>query len=66
MPFPQFGCSSTYYYKIEAKNCELKNGHGYDTASSVGLFAMQIQGATTIFAVNLKRILKLLSKNEQE
>lgn len=47
-------------YKIEAKNSELKNRHGYDTASSSGLLGMQIQGATAIFAVNLKRILKLL------
>ncbi|MDD1505989.1 IS5/IS1182 family transposase, partial [Lysinibacillus sp. CNPSo 3705] len=46
-------------YKIEAKNSELKNGHGYDTASTVGLFGMEIQGA-----VNLKRILKLLNENE--
>ncbi len=33
-------------YKVEAKNSELKNGHGYDTASSTGLFGMEIQGAT--------------------
>jgi transposase len=31
-------------YKIEAKNSELKHGHGYDTASSAGLFGMEIQG----------------------
>jgi IS5 family transposase len=49
-------------YKIEAKNSELKNKHGYDQASAAGLFGMQIQGATTIFAVNLKRILKLLNE----
>lgn len=51
-------------YKIEAKNSELKHGHGYDTASSAGLFGMEIQGATTIFAVNLKRILTLLKEKE--
>lgn len=51
-------------YKVEAKNSELKNGHGYDTASSTGLFGMEIQGATTIFAVNLKRILTLLNEKE--
>jgi hypothetical protein len=49
-------------YKIEAKNSELKHGHGYDTASSAGLFGMEIQGATTIFAVNLKRIITLLKE----
>ena len=51
-------------YKIEAKNSELKIRHGYKTAKSAGLFGMEIQGATTIFAVNLKRILKLLNEKE--
>jgi transposase len=46
-------------YKIEAKNSELKHRHGYDVASSSGLLGMQMQGALAIFAVNLKRILKL-------
>ena len=48
-------------YKIEAKNSELKHRHGYDVASSSGLSGMQMQGALTIFAVNLKRILTLTS-----
>jgi transposase len=47
-------------YKIEAKNSELKHRHGYDEASSAGLIGMEIQGATAIFAVNLKRILTLI------
>lgn len=47
-------------YKIEAKNSELKHGHGYDVATSSGLLGMQLQGAMAIFAVNLKRILKLV------
>jgi len=47
-------------YKIEAKNSELKHGHGYDVASGRGLFGMQLQGAFTIFAVNMKRIFTLL------
>lgn len=51
-------------YKIEAKNSEIKNPHGYKTAKSAGLFGMEIQGATTIFAVNLKRIMKLLNEKE--
>lgn len=46
-------------YKIEAKNSELKNVHGYDRAISYGINNMQMQGALAIFAVNLKRILKL-------
>jgi hypothetical protein len=47
-------------YKIEAKDSELKHSHGYDVASSSGLVGMQLQGAVAIFAVNLKRILKLI------
>jgi transposase len=47
-------------YKIEAKNSELKNVHGYDSALSYGIINMQMQGAIAIFAVNLKRILKLM------
>ncbi|MCL6458903.1 MAG: IS1182 family transposase [Gorillibacterium sp.] len=46
-------------YKIEAKNSELKHRHGYDIALSSGLLGMQLQGAMAIFAVNLKRILRL-------
>lgn len=48
-------------YKIEAKNSELKNAHGYNRASSYGITNMQMQGAIAIFAVNLKRIIKLSS-----
>lgn len=51
-------------YKIEAKNSELKNPHGYNTAQTAGLFGMGVQAATTIFAVNLKRILKLVNEKE--
>lgn len=46
-------------YKIEAKNSELKNVHGYGRANAYGLENMQMQGALAIFTVNLKRILKL-------
>ncbi|MGL9730580.1 IS1182 family transposase [Enterococcus sp. DIV0756] len=46
-------------YMIEAKNDELKNRHGYNVSQANGLLGMDIQGATTIFAVNLKRIIKL-------
>ncbi len=47
-------------YKIEAKNSELKHRHGYDVASSSGLNGMEMQGAMAVFAVNLKRIIKLI------
>ena len=46
-------------YKIEAKNAELKNNYNYDKATSCGKNGMTIQGATTIFLANLKRIIKL-------
>ncbi|MBU3114871.1 transposase, partial [Clostridium lacusfryxellense] len=48
-------------YMIEAKNSELKHRHGYDVAISSGLISMQMQGALSIFTVNLKRIIKLKS-----
>lgn len=51
-------------YKIEAKNSELKHRHGYDVATSAGLFGMQMQGAMAIFTVNLKRILTLMKEVE--
>jgi len=44
------------------KNSELKQRHGYDIVSSSSLVCMELQGAITIFAVNLKRILKLIDK----
>ncbi len=49
-------------YKIEAKNSELKHRHGYDVASASGLLGMRLQGATTIFAVNIKRIIALMKR----
>lgn len=49
-------------YKIEAKNSELKHRHGYDVASLSGLIGMEMQGAMAIFAVNLKRIIKLMGE----
>lgn len=48
-------------YKIEAKNSELKNVHGYGRATSYGIENMQMQGALAIFTVNLKRIIRLIS-----
>ncbi|TVX97049.1 IS1182 family transposase [Paenibacillus cremeus] len=54
-----FKAKSKERYKIEAKNSELKHRHGYDVATSSGLIGMQLQGAMAIFAVNLKRILRI-------
>lgn len=49
-------------YKIEAKNSDLKNNLGYDRAESYGIGCMALQGAVTIYASNLKRIVRLLGE----
>lgn len=54
-----FKTKAKHRYKIEAKNSELKNVHGYGRAKSYGISNMQMQGAIAIFTVNLKRIIKL-------
>lgn len=53
--------SIRHRYKIEAKNSELKNVHGYDRAIAYGIENMEMQGALAIFTVNLKRIIKLMN-----
>lgn len=58
----EFKALSKERYKIEAKNSELKNVLGYDRADSYGLYAMQMQGAITMFAANVKRIVKLINE----
>ena len=60
----EFKSKSKSRYKIEAKNSELKHRHGYDVATSAGLFGMQIQKAMAIFTVNLKRIRTLMKESE--
>lgn len=55
---------SSKRYKIEAKNGELKNRHGYGEAYGTGVQSMRIQGASTIFIANLKRIVKLTSRKD--
>lgn len=49
-------------YKIEAKNGEMKHSHGFASADSHDLFGMNLQAATAIFAVNIKRIIKELAQ----
>ncbi len=46
-------------YKIEAKNGELKKCYGYDKANACGKLGITIQGASTLFLANIKRIIKL-------
>lgn len=52
-------------YKIEAKNAELKSNYGYDKANACGKIGITIQGATTLFLVNMKRIIKLKAKKSE-
>ena len=52
-------------YKIEPKNSELKNIHGYDTANVCGKTGMTIQGGSTLFLVNMKRIIKLKKEKKE-
>ncbi|MDY4762213.1 transposase, partial [Streptococcus thoraltensis] len=53
---------SKHRYKIEAKNAELKHRHGLDVARASGLFNMELQAATTIFVINMKRIVALINQ----
>ena len=52
-------------YKIEAKNSELKSNFGYDTANACGKNGITIQGASALFLVNIKRIIKLKKEKAQ-
>ena len=52
-------------YKIEAKNSELKSNFGYDTANACGKNGITIQGASALFLVNMKRIIKLKKERVQ-
>ena len=58
----RFKMLSRERYKIEAKNSELKNVLGYDRALSYGLSCMEMQGAMTIFAANIRRIVKMMAE----
>ena len=51
-------------YKIEAKNSELKQNFGYDKANATGKVGITIQGASALFLVNMKRIIKLKAEKE--
>lgn len=53
-------------YKIEAKNSELKNAHGYGRSVGNGLYETKIQGACVIFVTNLKRITTLMNENKKK
>lgn len=52
-------------YKIEAKNAELKNNYNYGNANACGKIGITIQGATTLFLTNMKRIIKLLEEKNK-
>ena len=47
-------------YKIEAKNAELKQPHGFKTCKFVGILVIKCQAYLTAFVVNSKRIVKFI------
>ena len=51
--------------RIEHKNAELKIHHGMTRARYRGLLGMQIQACLTAFAVNAKRMVKLLEQEKR-
>lgn len=51
--------------RIEHKNAELKRHHGMIRARYRGLFGMMIQAFLTAFAVNVKRMIKLLNEEKR-
>ena len=53
-------------YKIEAKNAELKNEHGYAHTVYTGQHGMTLQAGVSIFVVNLKRILNLKNAKSEK
>lgn len=58
----QMAFQETAYFKEKSKHrykIEAKNAHGFGRAVSYGITNMQIQETMAIFAVNLKRIIKL-------
>lgn len=55
----------SHRYKIEAKNAEIKNVYNYDKGTACGISGITIQGATTLFLTNLKRIYKLEDENKR-
>lgn len=59
---PYFKEKAKHRYKIEAKNAELENRHGLNVARAPGLLNMELQAATTIFVVNMKRIITLINQ----
>lgn len=60
----EFRKQVTQRYKIEAKNAELKQRHGYNHSWSNNIKSMTLQGAITLFCANIKRIDKLVSEKE--
>lgn len=53
-------------YKIEAKNSDLKNNYEYGRAESYGLQAMTLQGAVTMFACNMRRIMRMMQEKDKK
>jgi len=59
-----YKASAKERYKIEAVNAHLKQNYGYRIANSRGLVGMNVQAVTTVFVMNLERILKLMDQRK--
>lgn len=56
---PEFREKMRLRYKIEAKNADLKHNYGLERASSYGLENMTMQTVLSVFACNLRRLMRL-------
>ncbi|HAM63819.1 MAG TPA: IS1182 family transposase [Erysipelotrichaceae bacterium] len=65
MASDEFKLRAKERYKVEAVNAHLKNDYDYRIATSRGLFGMHLQAATTVFVMNMERILTLIEEKSK-
>lgn len=65
MESDEFKLRAKKRYKVEAVNAHLKNDYDYRVATSRGLFGMHLQAATTVFVMNMERILKMMEEKSK-
>jgi IS5 family transposase len=58
---PAYGLGLRERYRVERKFGEMKRAHGYGRCRYVGLARYALQAYLTVLAVNLKRLVKLVS-----
>jgi IS5 family transposase len=60
---PEYRAGLKERYKVEAKFGEAKEEHGFRRCRSVGLLRFAVQGFLTVLAMNLKRLVVLITGN---